>query len=171
MGHTHLGPRLKIHFIISLYSLTLIPQTYELTHTYTHSHPQAALFLSIRTLQCGETGLIPEYGIETWLTETPLLDSTTQPRRKYKRLCITFVFVYIYPLNGSRELDSFEEPCITLVATITSLAKELNPTGVGEHIYIYCHPQTVSFYQNSSMWLDTQDARSRDRNPSNFTLD
>ncbi len=31
--------------------------------------------------------------------------------------------------------------------------------------------QTVSFYQNSSVWLDTQDARSRDRNPSNFTLD
>ena len=31
------------------------------------------------------------------------------------------------------------------------------------------HRQTVSFYQNSSVWLDTQDARSR--NPSNFTLD
>ena len=31
--------------------------------------------------------------------------------------------------------------------------------------YIY------SFYQNSSVWLDTQDARSQDRNPSNFTLD
>ena len=30
------------------------------------------------------------------------------------------------------------------------------------------HPQTVSFYQNSSVWLDTQDARSRDRNPSNY---
>ena len=30
---------------------------------------------------------------------------------------------------------------------------------------------TVSFYQNTSVWLDTQDARSRDRNLSNFTLD
>ena len=41
------------------------------------------------------------------------------------------------------------------------------------HIYIYIviHRQTVSFYQNSSVWLDTQDARSRDRNPSNFRLD
>ena len=42
------------------------------------------------------------------------------------------------------------------------------------YIYIYnivIHRQTVSFYQNSSVWLDTQDARSRDRNPSNFTLD
>ena len=33
------------------------------------------------------------------------------------------------------------------------------------------HRQTVSFYQNSSVWLDKQDARSRDRNPSNFALD
>ena len=38
-------------------------------------------------------------------------------------------------------------------------------------IYIVIHRQTVSFYQNSSVWLDTQDARSRDRNPSNFPLD
>ena len=34
------------------------------------------------------------------------------------------------------------------------------------YIYIVIHRQTVSFYQNSSVWLDTQD-----RNPSNFTLD
>ena len=39
------------------------------------------------------------------------------------------------------------------------------------YIYIVIHRQTVSFYQNSSVWLDTQDARSRDRNPSNFMLD
>ena len=39
------------------------------------------------------------------------------------------------------------------------------------HIYIVIHRQTVSFYQDSSEWQDTQDARSRDRNPSNFTLD
>ena len=38
-------------------------------------------------------------------------------------------------------------------------------------IYIVIHRQTVSFYQNSSVWLDTLDARSRDQNPSNFTLD
>ena len=49
-------------------------------------------------------------------------------------------FVYIYPLNGYREVNSFEEPCFTLVANITSLARELNPTGEGKHIY--CHPQT-----------------------------
>ena len=32
------------------------------------------------------------------------------------------------------------------------------------YIYIYCHPQSVSFYQNSSVWLDRQDSRSWDRN-------
>ena len=39
------------------------------------------------------------------------------------------------------------------------------------YIYIVIHRQTVLFYQNSSVWRDTQDARSRDRNQSNFTLD
>ena len=39
------------------------------------------------------------------------------------------------------------------------------------YIYIVIHRQTVSFYQNFSVWLDTQDARSRNRNPSNFTID
>ena len=42
---------------------------------------------------------------------------------------------------------------------------------VRRFIYIVIHRQTVSFYQNSSVWLDTQDAGSRDLNPSNFTLD
>ena len=37
---------------------------------------------------------------------------------KFKRFCITFVFAYIYLLNGYRELDSYEEPCITLAVTI-----------------------------------------------------
>ena len=68
-----------------------------------------------------QTGYIPEAGIETQLTWTPIQDSTTQPRgykrkrRKFKRWYITLVFVYIYPLN--RELDSYEEPCITLEST------------------------------------------------------
>ena len=38
------------------------------------------------------------------------------------------------------------------------------------YIYIVIHRQTVLFYQNSSVWLDMQDARSQDQNPSNFTL-
>ena len=39
------------------------------------------------------------------------------------------------------------------------------------YIYIVIYRPTVSFYQNSSVWLGTKDARSRDRNPSNFMLD
>ena len=39
------------------------------------------------------------------------------------------------------------------------------------YTYIVIHRQIVSFYQNSSVGLDTQDARSRDRKASNFTLD
>ena len=35
-------------------------------------------------------------------------------------------------------------------------------------IYIVMHRQTVSLYHNSSVWLDTQDASSWDRNPPNF---
>ena len=39
------------------------------------------------------------------------------------------------------------------------------------YIYIVIHRQSVSLYQNSSIWLDTQDASNWDRNPPNFTLD
>ena len=41
-----------------------------------------------------------------------------------------------------------------------------NDLSVNDTMYIVIHRQTVSFYQNSSVWLDTQD-----RKPSNFTLD
>ena len=107
-------------------------------------------------LDVAQGRMIPEAGIETRLTQTPIQDSTTQPRgsqrqrSKFKRLWITIVIVYIYLLNGYRELDSYEEPCIYANGnTITSFARELNPTGVGEYIYIYCHPQTDLF---RSIW-------------------
>ena len=65
-----------------------------------------------------------------------------------------YIYIYCHPricfvLNGYRELDLYEEPCIYVNGnTITSFARELNPTGVGEHIYIYiyCHPQTDLFH-------------------------
>ena len=44
-------------------------------------------------------------------------------------------------------------------------------TAPTDRAYTVIHRQTVSFYQNSSVWLDMRDAGSRDRNPSNFTLD
>ena len=37
--------------------------------------------------------------------------------------------------------------------------------------YILSSRQTVSLYHNSSVWLDTLDTWSWDRNPPNFTLD
>ena len=64
-------------------------------------------------------------------------------------------FVCIYPLNGYRELNSFEEPCFMVVATITFLAREFNPTGVGEHIY--CHPQTECFLVSQLFSMARQD--------------
>ena len=39
------------------------------------------------------------------------------------------------------------------------------------NIYIVIHRQTVALYHNSSVWLDTEDAWSWDRNPPNYTLD
>ena len=35
-------------------------------------------------------------------------------------------------------------------------------------VYIYCHPQTVLLYHNSSVWLDLRNASSRDRNSTDF---
>ena len=39
------------------------------------------------------------------------------------------------------------------------------------YIYIVIHTETVSLYHNYSVWLDTQDAWSWDRNLPNLTLD
>ena len=56
--------------------------------------------------------------------------------KKFKRLCITIVFVYIYPLNRYRELDSYEKPCITLVVTIYFPRWRAQPYRGREYIYI-----------------------------------
>ena len=63
-----------------------------------------------------------------------------------------FVYIFFYTLSATRVLNSFEELCITLAAADNSFARELNPHGGA---YIVIHRQTVSFYQNSSVWLDT----------------
>ena len=69
--------------------------------------------------------------------------------RRYICVCI-YIYIYIYIYTHSHRYI-----CVDIY----------------KYIYIVIHRQTVSFYQNSSVWLDTQDARSQDRNPSNFTLD
>ena len=95
----------------------------------------------------------PKLGSKPRLTQIPIQDSTTlswgsqRQQSRFKWLWITIVIVYIYPLNGYRELDSYEEPCIyTDGNTITSFARELNPTGVGEHIYIYIVIHIIYIY-------------------------
>ena len=49
-----------------------------------------------------------------------------------------FFFFYIYLLNGYRELNSFEEPCLTQVSTVTPFAREVNPMGLGEWLH-FCY--------------------------------
>ena len=48
-----------------------------------------------------------------------------------------FCFIYIYTLNGYWELNSFDELCITWVATGNSFAWLLNPLWGRIYIYIY----------------------------------
>ena len=48
------------------------------------------------------------------------------------------LFTFFDTLSATRELNSFEEPCITLTVAVNSFARELNPHGgVYIHIYIY----------------------------------
>ena len=44
-----------------------------------------------------------------------------------------------YHSHEETNASEFEKPCFTLVASITSFARELNLTGAGEHIYIYIY--------------------------------
>ena len=111
-------------------------------YIYIYSHLQTDLFRSIRTHQCGLTYYLPIAGIETWLTQMPIKDSTRQPRGtsssevNFKCLWTTITIVY----NGYREINSYMKS-LAINANgnaITSFARELNPTGVrGVYIYIY----------------------------------
>ena len=67
-------------------------------------------------------------------------------------------------------------PCLTLsiiryrsrVSSAIHLEAFRSPLTVDQHIYIYIKSSTdrsVSFYQNSSVWLDILASRSWDRNP------
>ena len=83
----------------------------------------------------------------------PIQASTHQPRGNssnevnFKRLWITITIVYIHPLNGYRELNSYIWRALqqTLMATrLLHSLRELNPTGVGDYIYIYIYIWFVS---------------------------
>ena len=84
-------------------------------------------------------------------------------------------YIYIYILSSTDRLffyifnQFFRRALHYANGSRQFLRQSAQPPWGSVHIVI--HRQIVSFYQNSSVWLDTQDARSRDRNPSNFTLD
>ena len=124
---------------------------YVYIYTHTHTHIYIYIYIYILSSTNGSLSFYQNLSvwldkldsrswIETRLTQMPIQDSTTQPRgncpkrKKFKRLWITIVIVYIYPLNGYWELDSFEKPCEWRVTTTTTFARELKPTGVGENI-------------------------------------
>ena len=72
-------------------------------------------------------------------------------------------------LSDTRVLNLLEKLCIMRVAAVKSFTSVLNRQEGNVHIVI--HGATVSLYPNSSVWLDTRDASSWDRNPPKFTLD
>ena len=75
----------------------------------------------------------------------------------------------------SNNILNFQESTTILNACTKEILETywIPPIYIYIYIYIYILSSTdrLSFYQNSWVSLDTQDARSRDRNPSNFTLD
>ena len=70
-------------------------------YIYIYSHPQTDSFVVSQLFSVARHARFPEAGIETRLTQTPIQDSTTQPRgnlrkrRKFKCLSITFVLFTI----------------------------------------------------------------------------
>ena len=124
----------------------IYPHTF--TYIYIYIYIYIVCFVLSELISVARQARLPKLGSKLPLTQTPIQDSTTRPRGsqhqrcKFKRLWIIIIIVYIYPLNGYRELDSYEKPRIYANGnTITSFARELNPTGLGEHIYIVIHRQ------------------------------
>ena len=67
-----------------------------------------------------------------------------------------YIYIYIYTLNGYRELTSSEKLWVAQVATVTFFTRLLHQTWV-LNIYIVIHRLTVLLYHYSSVWLETQD--------------
>ena len=83
----------------------------------------------------------------------PIQASTPQPRVtssievNFKWLWITIIIVYIHLLNGYRDLNSYMKRLAINANgnTITSFARELNPTGVGEYISILSSTDEIHY--------------------------
>ena len=121
------------------------------------------LFRCIITLQCGSTYEMLQAGIESRLI-LHQSDILPQILRYSLRLWGNFFYVYIflhvrYRLSGV--LNSWEG-----LLRISSSSSRQKTHGGEKHIHR--HPQTVSCHHNFSVWLDTRDALSWDRNPAIF---
>ena len=77
-------------------------------------------------------------------------------------------FVYILYLTGYQSVQFVRRALNYASGNRKFLLQSAQPPWGS--VYIVIHRQTVSLYHNSSMWLDTWDAWSWDRNPPNFTL-
>ena len=113
---------------------------------------------------------IPEAGIETRLIQTPIQDSTTQPwenqhkRRKFKRLCITFVLFTYIRLTATESSIHLKSLALRLWQPLLPSLESSTPQGLGS-IYIVIQWQTLLLYHNSSVWLVTLASWSWDQNP------
>ena len=99
------------------------------------------------------------YGCTTW----------TLTKRLKKKLDGNYTRMLRAILNKSWRQHSTRHQLYGHMPSITKIIQVRQTRHIYIYIYIVIHGPTVSFYQNSSVWLDMQDARSRDRNPSNFT--
>ena len=103
------------------------------------------------------------------LSIIPLCHQSTNFSTVFIRHYVVAFACLHFALPDTRVLNSHEVLCITRFAAV-NLSPACSTSGVGS-VYIVIHRQTVSLNQNSSVWLDTQDASSWDWNPANFTLD
>ena len=78
-------------------------------------------------------------------------------------------FVYILYLTGYQSAQ-FVRRALHYVSSSWKFLRQSAQPSWGS-VYIVIHRLTISLYHNSSVWLDTLDAWSWDRNPPNFTFD
>ena len=107
------------------------------THTHTHTHIYIVIHRQIYFV------LSELISVARHISFPSIRASNLQPRGasssevNFKRLWIPITIVYIHPFNGYRDLYSYMKRLVINANgnTITSFARELNPTGVGEYIY------------------------------------
>ena len=126
------------------------------THIYIYILPSTdRLFRSIRTLQCGwKRRTLESKPVQLYdrLSLRPLgqqrttlatgifgiLYFSTQQQQQQP------LFTFFHTLSATRELNSFEEPCITLTVADNSFAREPNPMG-SIYIYIYIYKHKIDY--------------------------